>query len=312
MIPTIERDAQSIHGIGSSMRDFEPRQMWRGTFADYFKLFENNTFLAESSPRRLWQAVQHFGLIDQLPVLHATRERLKNHFAASGSGLPVGKRILALIDSESSSAGEDIAEIMSKGLEYFSKTAQGAVFAIAGCPMRENPLRLIPPDSQNFQLRSHVENAYGIKIQGDLCPHCTAVVEERYDGRREDVEIERVLFSTFDRVGIAKFTALDQRLPRHYGEPDETGEELLEDGLLRALKQGNRGLVFFSRGTLLSPPEEWLTLAEEQTVKTSGNSLLHFDETVVVLTSISEFERFKKEKRYEAFHDRIEPIYLEV
>lgn len=117
--------------------------------------------------------------------------------------------------------------LISDGLEKYSKTDQGTLFAIPGCPMQENPLNLIPPNSPDFNLRFQVENAYGIKIHGDLCPHCTAVVEEK-------------------------------------------------------------------------------------TIKTSKNAFLSLDLMTIVAITREEFEKFQREKRYGEFHDRIEPIFIEV
>src|SRR5690606_26397553 len=108
-----------------------------------------------------------------------------------------------------------IVTLLKKGLEKFSRTDEGAVYAIEGCPMHEDPLHLIPQG-----LRPEVEQALGVKIEGSLCPSCQMRLRTEYDGRIEEVRVERVLISEEGRVGIGTFSPSD---PKSQDIADLTG-----------------------------------------------------------------------------------------
>ncbi len=72
--------------------------------------------------------------------------------------------------------------------------------------MHEEPLHLIPPE-----LREEVHRQYGIYIEGDLCPSCRQMLRDKYDGRIEDVVVQRIAFSEKNRIGIGTFTPSDPK-----------------------------------------------------------------------------------------------------
>src|SRR5204862_4519935 len=82
----------------------------------------------------------------------------------------------------------------------------GAIYAIKGCPMHEEPLHLIPD-----ALRADIHREYGIYIEGDLCPVCRQRVRDEYDDKTEDVIVERIVFAEKNRVGIGTFTPSDPK-----------------------------------------------------------------------------------------------------
>ena len=67
-----------------------------------------------------------------------------------------------------------IVTLLKRGLENYSKTDEGAVYAIKGCPMHEDPLHLIPQ-----HLRKDFFEEYGIRIEGSLSPLNTMRLETR-------------------------------------------------------------------------------------------------------------------------------------
>ena len=94
-----------------------------------------------------------------------------------------------------------IVSMLKRGLETHTRTDDGAVYAIKGCPMHEEALHLIPD-----VLRTEVEREFGIYIEGDLCPHCRYMVDHEYENRVEEVRVERLVFSEKHRNGIGTFT----------------------------------------------------------------------------------------------------------
>ncbi len=89
--------------------------------------------------------------------------------------------------------------MLKRGLEAYSLTDEGAVYAIQGCPMHEDPLHLIPQ-----HLRDDFYNEYGIRIQGNLSPLNMMRLEQEYGGRIEDVKVERIFFQRINGRGSAR------------------------------------------------------------------------------------------------------------
>lgn len=92
-----------------------------------------------------------------------------------------------------------LVTMLKRGLEAYSLTDEGAVYAIKGCPMHEDPLHLIPQ-----HLRDDFYNEYGIRIQGNLSPLNMMRLEQEYGGRIEDVKVERIFFQRINGRGSAR------------------------------------------------------------------------------------------------------------
>ena len=121
--------------------------------------------------------------------LETAIERLvEEYFHPAARRLDVRKRILLLMGPVSGGKST-IVTLLKRGLEQYSRTDEGAVYAIKGCPMHEDPLHLIP-----HHLRNEFFEEYGIRIEGSLSPLNTMRLEKEYDGRIENVMIERITF----------------------------------------------------------------------------------------------------------------------
>ncbi len=81
---------------------------------------------------------QHlFGLEEALERL------VEEYFHPAAKRLDVRKRILLLMGPVGGGKST-LVTLLKRGLEEYSKTERGAVYAIKGCPMHEDPLHLIP------------------------------------------------------------------------------------------------------------------------------------------------------------------------
>lgn len=49
-----------------------------------------------------------------------------------------------------------IVTLLKRGLEQYSRTDEGAIYAIKGCPMHEDPLHLIPHHLRMIFMKSMV------------------------------------------------------------------------------------------------------------------------------------------------------------
>src|SRR4029453_7707400 len=102
--------------------------------------------------------------------------RVVDYFKAAAAGSDVGRRLLLLLGPPSGGKST-LAILLKRGLEEYSRTDEGALYAIKGSPLRESPLNLVPAS-----LRAEFREKYGVDIQGDLSPWARDYVERECEG----------------------------------------------------------------------------------------------------------------------------------
>lgn len=308
-------------------RDRE-RLAWEGTFRDYFELIMQNPSVSKLSHARVCDMVLSSGVekinegsrdeivkynffSDELYGIEGPISKIVEYFKSAGQRLEVRKRILLLMGPVGGGKST-IVTMLKRGLEKWSRTDNGAVYAIKDCPMHEEALHLIPPE-----LRPEIERHYGIYIEGELCPQCRYNLEHVYRGRHEDVLVHRIVFSEKDRIGIGTFAPSDpksQDLTELTGSIDLStiGEVGVEsdprayrfDGELNI---ANRGLMEFIE--MLKVDEKFLysllTLSQEQSIKTGRFAMIYADEAIISHTNENEYSAFVSNRKSEALQDRI-------
>ncbi len=305
-------------------RDDEDRLKWEGTFAEYLALIKERPEIAQTAHSRVYNMIKTSGVeeIDgqksynffnrEMYGLETALERLvEEYFHPAARRLDVRKRILLLMGPVSGGKST-IVTMLKRGLEQFSRTDEGAVYAIKGCPMHEDPLHLIP-----HHLRDDFYKEYGIRIEGSLSPLNTMRLEQEYGGRIEDVLIERIFFSEDRRVGIGTFTPSD---PKSQDIADLTGSidfstiaEFGSESDPRAyrfdgeLNKANRGMMEFQEMLKLDEKFLWhlLSLTQEGNFKAGRFALISADELIVAHTNETEYRSFISNKKNEALHSRI-------
>ncbi|HEY4553397.1 MAG TPA: PrkA family serine protein kinase [Bacillaceae bacterium] len=305
-------------------RTQEEKLKWEGTFADYLRLLEEKPWVAQSAHSRIYNMIRDAGLEEvnghkkylffshQLFGLEEALEKLvEEYFHPAAKRLDVRKRILLLMGPVSGGKST-LVTMLKRGLESYSRTDQGAVFAIKGCPMHEDPLHLIPQ-----HLRNDFYEQYGIRIEGNLSPLNTMRLEEEYGGRIEDVLVERIFFSEDKRVGIGTFSPSD---PKSQDIADLTGSidfstiaEFGSESDPRAyrfdgeLNKANRGLMEFQEMLKCDEKFLWhlLSLTQEGNFKAGRFALISADELIVAHTNETEYRSFISNKKNEALHSRI-------
>jgi len=209
-------------------RSLEKQLAWEGTFQDYLGIVREKPYVCQLAHSRIYEMIKDAGaeqledggkrynfFVNEIFGLDKTLEKLvEEYFHPAARRLDVRKRILLLMGPVSGGKSTLVA-MMKRGLEKFSYTGAGAIYAIKGCPMHEEPLHLIPKD-----LRQEISDEYGIYIEGELCPSCRMMVEAEHGGRIENVIVERVFLSEDNRAGIGTFTPSD---PKSQDIADLTG-----------------------------------------------------------------------------------------
>ncbi|SNZ14570.1 serine protein kinase [Terribacillus aidingensis] len=281
-------------------RQEQEKLHWEGTLADYLNLLKDRPYLAQSAHSRVYNMIKHKGIdeVDGVKHYHFFKDALfgleepleklvEEYFHPAARRLDVKKRILLLMGPVSGGKST-LVSLLKRGLEEYTFTDEGAVYAIKGCPMHEDPLHLIP-----VHLRKDFEKEYGIRIDGNLSPLNLMRLEEEYDNRIEDVIVERIFFSEDKRSGIGTFSPSD---PKSQDIADLTGSidfstiaEYGSESDPRAyrfdgeLNKANRGLMEFQEMLKCDEKFLWhlLSLTQEGNFKAGRFALISADELVV-------------------------------
>jgi serine protein kinase len=275
---------------------------WEGTFADYLEIVSRDPGVAKSAHARIYDMIAAAGIDGdadgyrryqffdtELFGLDATLERLvEEYFHAAARRLDVRKRILLLMGPVSGGKST-IVTMLKHGLERYSRTDEGALYGIKGCPMHEEPLHLVP-----VELRREFEEEFHLRIEGNLCPSCRMRLEADYGSDIERMPVERIVLSEELRTGIGTFSPSD---PKSQDIADLTGSidfstitEYGSESDPRAyrfdgeLNKANRGLMEFQEMLKCDEKFLWhlLSLTQEGNFKAGRFALISADEAPVI------------------------------
>ncbi len=311
------------------------KDSWKGSFIDYLKLVKENPDVTKLAARRLVDAVESYGVEtmdetdprcrklfggDKLKRYSYFKDDFYGHerviaklmrFLKSASLKGEESRQVLLLMGPVGSGKSALADAVKKALEK----AADPVYHLEGCPVREEPLHLLPRS-----LRDDFEKLLGTHIEGDLCPVCRYRLMEEFNGEYEKFPVVRSSFSQRGRRGIAVVPPMDansQDVSALIGSEDISKlDKYSEDdprvlNLNGAFNVGNRGVVEFVE--IFKNEIEFLhtilTATQEKNVPTPGkNSMLYFDGVIISHCNEAEWNRFKSEHTNEAILDRVVKI----
>ena len=172
-------DKLTIEAIISEAEQEAARYSWRGTFLDYLHSVIEDPSRSRLSHAFIYDAImahgssltpegeRKYGLFEEeIFGLESPLDRIVQYFSASAQRFEVRKRILLLLGPPASGKST-VTDLIKRAMEAHTRTDGGAVYAIAGCPMQEDPLHLLPN-----HLRKPLFDQYGVYVEGDLCPRC--------------------------------------------------------------------------------------------------------------------------------------------
>src|SRR5216684_8568775 len=187
---------------------------WEGSFEDYLNLVKQNPKVTRTAFQRIYDMIltygkteyidnkkklvryhffsdEKFGGRDAIFGLDVPLMKLVNVFKSAAQGYGTERRVL-LLHGPVGSSKSTIARLLKKGLEQYSKIDEGMLFSFSWkgdgtlwhkCPMHEDPLRLVPFDLRSTLLGRLNEGRspqdLHVWIQGDLCPFCRQMFNER-------------------------------------------------------------------------------------------------------------------------------------
>ncbi|HEX5476430.1 MAG TPA: serine protein kinase, partial [Burkholderiales bacterium] len=298
---------------------------WSGSFGAFLETIfpAEARAIARTSHQYVWDMMRADGFEDaggrfrcqlfedELYGIDDTLQRLVDYFKAASAGSEVGRRLLLLLGPPSGGKSS-LVILLKRGLEEYSHTEAGALYAIHGCPVHESPLHLVP-----HSLRAQFRQTHGIEITGELCPYCASRLAREYSSDFMQMPVERIFLTEAGRMGVGTYAPHD---PTTADIADLVGSvdlskvsEYGDEGDPRAWSWS--GAVFAaSRGMLemieiLKVKREFLylllTLTQEKNVKVSRFPLIHLDETIIAHTNLAEFRKFLQEAENEALLDRM-------
>ena len=311
------------------------KEAWQGSFIDYLGEVQKDPSIVKLAHKRLSDSIEKSGVEamqdsdprcrklfdgDKLKTYKYFKDEFYGHerviakimrFLRSASMKGEESRQVLLLMGPVGSGKSALADAVKKALEK----AADPVYHLEGCPVREEPLHLLPRS-----LRDEFEKQLGVHIEGDLCPVCRYKLMNEFNGEYEKFPVVRTGFSQRGRRGIAVVPPMDansQDVSALIGSEDiskldkysESDPRVLNlDG---AFNVGNRGVVEFVE--IFKNEIEFLhtilTATQEKNVPTPGkNGMLYFDGVIISHCNEAEWNRFKSEHTNEAVLDRIVKI----
>jgi serine protein kinase len=295
------------------------------TLNEYIDRVAQRPTIAATAHQRIYDMVKAAGFTDGLHAgeisynffsaelfgLDVPLERVVRYFETAAQGHETRRRIL-LLWGPPGGAKSSVAALLKRGLEAWTSTDDGAVYALQGCPMHEEPLHLIP-DALRGQAREHT----GVPVQGALCPVCQWTLDHQFGGDFLRFPVERIAFSEASRIGIGTFEP---------GDPKSMSMEQLTGGLdFKAIEthgsdshplaldwagefsKSNRGL--FEAVEFFKNPAEFrnlfLTMTQEKQFKVAKFGYIDSDTVIVAHTNEAEFRAFMADQKNEALKDRL-------
>ena len=336
---------------------------WSGTFQDYINLVIEKPEVARTSFQRVYDMIisygsesyveykkniTHYNFFDD-PVdngkdaifgLDVHLQKLVNVFKAGANRYGPEKRVI-LLHGPVGSSKSTIARLLKKGLERYSRTAEGALYTYSwinlaeildmedemACPVHAEPLLLIPQERRAAVLEAinrDRDRDKHIYLEGGISPVCRFIFRGLMDHYRGDwekivnnhIKVHRLVLSEKDRVGIGTFQPKDEK--------NQDSTELTGDINYRKIAQygsdsdprafnfdgefnvANRGVIEFIEVLKLDVAflYDLLSASQEHKIKPKKFAQCDIDEVIIGHTNEPEFKKLQSNEFMEALRDR--------
>jgi serine protein kinase len=336
-------------------------QHWEGSFEEYVDLVSKKPRIARNAFQRIYDMIMHFGcerytvlreemtrynffsdpIEDGADAIFGLDKPLMNlvDFLKSAAHQYGTERRILLLHGPVGSSKSTIARLLKKGLEYYSKLDEGALYSfswhitdddgkqvVCPCPMHEEPLKLVPIEARKdvlAKLSADAPDGTRLVVDGPLDPFCRKMYDDlliKYDGDWREVikhvRVRRLILSEKDRIGIGTFQPKDEK---NQDSTELTGDinyrkiaEYGTDSDPRAfnfdgeLNIANRGLVEFIEVLKLDVAflYDLLGASQEHMIKPKKFAQTHIDEVILGHTNEPEYKKLQSNDLMEAFRDR--------
>jgi serine protein kinase len=319
-------------------RDRETRKKFsfEGSFLDYLEILEADPTTAKLAHKRMYNQIIKRGVQilkpeenERIRRIHGNQQIIKKYDFFMDDFFGIDKTIMKIVEYFHSSAmkGEEAKQVLylvgpvgsgkSSIMEALKRALENCepIYALKGCPMREEPLHLVPK-----HMRKYFEEILRIEIEGDLCPVCRYRLKEEYNAEFERFPVITSDFSIRSKKGIGVVPPVDpnnQDTTVLTGSVDISKMDLYPEddprvfSLNGAFNVGNRGIVEFIE--VFKNDVEYLhtviTATQEKSIPSPGKgSMIYFDGVILAHSNEAEWYKFKSDHTNEAILDRIVKI----
>lgn len=313
-------------------REERKHQHFSGTLIDYLAIVKENPKVAMLAHQRMHELLAGPGVETIKTEEHPRLKRiygndtLKKYAYFKNDFYGIDKSIMKIMRYLHSAAmkGEEARQVLylvgpvgagkSSLMEALKRALETSppIYVIKDCPMREEPLHLVPK-----HLRPQFEEILGVKIEGDLCPVCRWRLKNEYGGEFERFPVTTAEFSIRSRKGIGVVPPVDpnnQDTSVLSGSVDISKMDLYAEddprvlSLNGAFNVGNRGIVEFIE--VFKNDVEYLhtmiTATQEKSIPSPGKgAMIYFDGIILAHSNEAEWNKFKSDHTNEAILDRI-------
>ena len=330
-----------------NLADYQKKH-WVGTFAEYLDIVRLEPKVTRTAYQRLYDMILGYGaeetVVNKEKVLRykffddpecggqdaifgldRTLISLVNVLKSAANHYGTERRVL-LLHGPVGSSKSTIVRLLKKGLEHYSRTDAGSLYtygwreegpdgleSFVDCPMHEEPLHLLPTEfrAEVIEDFNRDDDAHQVQIDGDLCPFCRQMFNERmarHDGDWSkvlgEVRVRRLILSEQDRVGIGTFQPKDEKnqdshrvdgrhqLPQDRGvrQRDSDPRAFNFDGELNI---ANRGMVEFIEVLKLDVAflYDLLGASQEHKIKPKKFAQTDIDEVIIGHTNEPEYKK---------------------
>jgi serine protein kinase len=333
---------------------------WEGTFEEYLDLVKRSPGVARTAYQRLYDMIISYGTEeyqeykktivryrffddpiengkDAVFGIDVHLMKLVDVLKAAAEGYGADRRVL-LLHGPVGSAKSTIVRMLKKGIEHYSRTAEGALYTFSwdetqlggngwlDSPMHEEPLLLIPMEMRD-QIESELNRnsglRYPVKIRGELSPVSRYMYRElmkKFNGDWSEmikhVKVKRLILAEKDRIGIGTFQPKDEK---NQDSTELTGDinyrkiaEYGSDSDPRAFNFdgefciANRGIIEFIEVLKLDVAflYDLLGASQEHKIKPKKFAQTDIDEVIIGHTNEPEYKRLQNNEFMEALRDR--------
>lgn len=308
---------------------------FRGTFLEYLNVLQEDPSVHQLAHERLYNLIMKPG-VENIKTEEDARlmriygkEMIKRYNFFKDDFFGIDQTLMKIVRYFCSAAmkGEESRQVLylvgpvgagkSSLIDAIKRLLETSlpIYALEGCPMREEPLHLIPK-----HLRPQMEQLLGIKIEGDLCPVCKYRLLNEFNGEYERFPVVQTDFSVRSRKGVGVVPPVDpnnQDTSVLVGSIDISKMDLYPEddprvlSLNGAFNAGNRGIVEFIE--VFKNDVEYLhtmiTATQEKNIPSPGkNAMIYFDGVILAHSNEAEWNKFKSDHTNEAILDRIVKI----
>lgn len=317
-------------------REDRKKDKFQGTFLEYLDIVKEDPDIAKLAHQRIYEMIvdpgvdvinteedprlrrihgnevlKKYKFFENFYGINRTIQKIVRYFHSAAMKGEESRQVLYLVGPVGSGKSS-LVETLKRKLEQ-----QPTIYALEGCPIREEPLHLIPK-----HLRPLFEEILGVKIEGDLCPVCRFRLKNEFKGNYEIFPVVTTDFSIRSRKGVGVVPPVDpnnQDTSVLIGSVDISKMDLYPEddprvfSLNGAFNVGNRGVVEFIE--VFKNDVEYLhtmiTATQEKSIPSPGKgSMIYFDGLIIAHSNEAEWNKFRSDHTNEAILDRIVKIEI--